>query len=517
MPSPIFTKKLLPSKPLLLPALALRAVTSKSGTGVYASSDTLFRGAVFGRDSIEVAEDLLRLRPRLVKRIILTLASLQGEVVNNKNEEEPGKIIHEYRATIIDGKPIKDITKYIFDELSARWGGDDHKLAYYGSIDATPHFIRLVGRYCQLHGDHILQEKVTLRSGHSLPIKLIVENATDWLLIKIRDSRSGFLEYQRRNPRGIENQVWKDSKEFYVHETGEPANHKAPITSIEVQGLAYDALMAAAQLLPNRKNSCLHVAKTLQALTLGLLWNNQRRYFALGSDFTIKGRMRLINTLTANPAALLDTTIFDSLDASERERYVSGIVRTIMGREFLTDAGIRSRALSAAHLVEYWDYHGSFVSWPKETYDIAKGLRRQGFPRLARELENRILNLIRRSRIYLEFVYVDEYGRVMASAPSAAEHGDFMIIDSTNKPETIQAWTVSSVMAILATKMAKHIGRVQPTIQTSWQKHLEQIIIRSIPITPVYLDRRTLQARYPAYPYRVVQDKSVVSTDMPAR
>jgi hypothetical protein len=46
------------------PALALRTVISKDKQKIYASSDTVYKGAVFGRDSIEVAEDLITLRPK---------------------------------------------------------------------------------------------------------------------------------------------------------------------------------------------------------------------------------------------------------------------------------------------------------------------------------------------------------------------------------------------------------------------------------------------------------------------
>lgn len=517
MSSTPIVKKLMSSKPLPLPAVALRSVTSKTGKGVYASSDTLFRGAVFGRDSIEVAEDLIRLRPRLVRNIIFTLASLQGEIHNDLNEEEPGKIVHEYRTAVVDGKPIDGITKHIFEELAKRWGGSEDNLTYYGSVDATPHFIRLVDRYCRLHGDKILRQKVRLRSGHVLTLKIVTENATAWLLEKLKQSQSGLLEYQRRNPHSIENQVWKDSKEFYVHENGVLANHLGPIASIEVQGLAYDALQGAATLFPNHAETYMEVAQKLRDRTLELLWNKNRQYFYLGVDFAEDGNMRILRTMTANPAALLDTSFFKDLPEEEQRRYVTAIVRTIMGRDFLTDAGVRSRALREAYLIDYWDYHGSFVSWPKETYDIAKGLRRHGFPKLARELENRIVNVVRRSRAYLEFVYVDEWGRVLASSPSASEHGEIIMVDSTNKPEAVQAWTVSAVMAIMAYKIAGRMKQVMPVRQEPWQKELEQIVMRYIPATPLYLDQRTLKARYPSYPYRLVKSKSSPSTNMPGR
>src|SRR4051794_38946249 len=102
---------------LRTPSQALRAMISKDGLGVYASSDTRFEGAIFGRDSLEVAEDLLKLKPKLAERIILTLARLQGEVFDDTREEEPGKIVHEYRRTIVDGKPLKKTSRAIYDIL----------------------------------------------------------------------------------------------------------------------------------------------------------------------------------------------------------------------------------------------------------------------------------------------------------------------------------------------------------------------------------------------------------------
>jgi glycogen debranching enzyme len=144
---PILMKR--PSK-WTSPTLALRTVTSKTGLGVYASSDSLFKGAVFGRDSLEVADHLLYLRPKLVKKIILTLACLQGEETNNENEEEPGKIIHEFRTQLVDGKPLDIVSQEIFNRLYGLWGGQNGILAYYGSIDSTPLFVRLVVKYVEI-------------------------------------------------------------------------------------------------------------------------------------------------------------------------------------------------------------------------------------------------------------------------------------------------------------------------------------------------------------------------------
>jgi len=497
---------LIPRPTLLLPSLALKTVTSKSGKGVYASSDMLFKGAIFGRDSLEVADDLMSVRPRLVQRILLTLAGLQGLQSDLQTEEERGKIIHEYRTTIVDGKPLDPLSHHIFTELAKRWGGDLHTMAYYGSIDATPQFLRVIGHYCRQHGHQILQRTIKRRDGHIVPLHDTVSLAADWLIAKLATSTSGLLEYRTQNPHGIENQAWKDSREFYVHTNGKLANHKRPIASIEVQGLAYDALEEAALLLPERADMLRAAAQKLRDRTIKLLWMPREKYFALGIDYSAKNVLRRIETVTANPAELLDTCFFDFLPANQREQYVSAIVKRIMSGDFLTDAGIRSRGLSADALIKFWDYHGSFTSWPKETYDIAKGLRRQGLPKLAEQLENRILNVVHKSKNYPEFVYVDERGRVMTGPPNPRTHGELsLVIESTNRPESIQAWTVSAVLAIGASRQKRrHIHQVD------WQIHLEQAVLEQIPLVQVLKGAKELTARYPDYPYRLAYvDKEV--------
>ncbi len=484
----------------LTPTQALISVTSKSGLGVYASSDRLFRGAVFGRDSLEVAEDLMLIKPRLVEKIILTIASLQGETDNPKNEEEPGKIIHEYRTPKVDGKPLNKISREIYDRLSTAWGGDEDSLAYYGSVDSTPHFIRVVTTYCDIYGTDILIQQVQLRSGRQTSVLSVLEDAIGWVLAHTDKSRSGFVEYHRRNPHGIENQVWKDSKEFYVHENGQMASHSHPISSIEVQGLTYDALLMAAELLPSRRVELESAAKKIQKLTLSLLWQADRDYFALGTDYDKQMNLRVIKTTTANPAELLDSRMFDDLPDEESQMYISGIIREILGTNFLTDAGIRSRSLSEEKLVDFWDYHGSYVTWPKETYDVAKGLRRQNFPSLARELENRILNVVKATKTYPEFLYVDPRGRVLGVPAPSKIHGELVFVNGPNTPERVQAWTVSAIVAIQNQRRTLSAAKAH---QKAWEKKLESEVLQHIPIVHRLRSSKEIAARYPAYPYEV--------------
>ena len=491
-------------KLLITPSLALRSVTSKSGLGVYASSDNLFKGAVFGRDSLVVAEDLMTLRPALVKRIILTMVRLQGLSHHSANEEEPGKIVHEYRSKVVDGKPLSGRQKDIFDDLSQRWGGDGTRLVYYGSVDSTPFFIRVLCGYCDFYGPKILQQKVTRRDGQAVTVLDAAFQALKWLEDKLDKSKSGLLEYYAHNDHGIKNQAWKDSNEFYVHENGRSVNHERPIASIEVQGLAYDALIGAAALFPEEADELRSRAQRLRDRTIELLWQPAKSYFALGADYDQKGNLRMIRTTTANPASLLNSSLFDGLPLNDRKEFVGGIVRNIMGTDFLTDAGIRSRALSGAGLIPFWDYHGSYVSWPKETYDIANGLRRQGFPELCRQLENRLLNVVRKNRGYPEFLYVDPRGRVLGSSSHAHRHTHAIQIRSTNVPENIQAWTVSAVVATIANRRPGiRLGGYK---QTEWQARIEKEVLTHIPKVDRFKTSHSLSARYPDYPYELNQE-----------
>jgi glycogen debranching enzyme len=495
---PILLKR--PSK-WTSPSLALRAVTSKSGLGVYASSDALYTGALFGRDSLEVGEDLLYIRPKLVEQILLVLASFQGQEFYPQRDEEPGKILHEYRTRIVDGKEIKGTTLEVFNKYSFRWGGDNDSYLYFGSCDSTPLFVRLMCLYIQLYGKGILLKEVTRRNGRRVSMLEVLDAALDWVMRHLHYSNTGLIEYKRMKPTGLLNHVWKDSDEFYLHSDGQMANHDAHIASIEVQAVAYDALMFASELLPSRAADFEIAAQNLQKRTVDIMWDEKSNYFAVGVDFSDEGILRPIKTMCANPADILDSTFFDRLLASEQQMYVSAIVRKIMSDDFLTDAGIRSRALSEAHLIPFWDYHGSFVSWPKETYDIAKGLRRQGFHRLANELEDRLLNLVKAMRAYPEFVYVDGRSRVLGISQFSYGHGERMFIEGPNQPERIQAWTVSAVVAI--SSKYKWLKRLRLSQPAAWQEDLERKLLATTPHVKLLKTSKELAARYPAYPYEL--------------
>lgn len=82
---------------------------------------------LFGRDSLITSLMVLDVDPGLAADTLRTLARLQGSQIDTRTEEQPGKILHEVRrglATTAD----------------TRAGS-----IYYGSIDATPLFVVVLG------------------------------------------------------------------------------------------------------------------------------------------------------------------------------------------------------------------------------------------------------------------------------------------------------------------------------------------------------------------------------------
>src|SRR5215470_17202156 len=421
---------------------------------LFASAGELYQDAVFGRDSLEAAEDLGHLRPDLARDVVVTLARLQGTVDagagHHSNEEEPGKIHHEHRSLHIDGRRISARSQELLEQLSALWGGNGTSLTYYGSADATPLFVRLVARHCELHGPSLLDVGLVRSDGVATTVRDCVLAALRWITRRMDESPLGMVEFRRRNPSGIPFQVWKDSGTSYLHRDGGIANWDAPIAAVEVQGYACDALIGGANLLedryPARAVEWRDRARSLRDRTVASCWMPADEYFAMGLDRDGAGNPRPIDSIASNAALLLDTSMLD--DLPDADVYVSGIVRRICSAEFLTEVGVRCRALNEAELLDFQDYHGTWTVWTKETFDVVKGLRRQGLPRLAHALGTRALNAVNVAGANVEFLYVSPDQRVHYDFGGRDERGQATEIAATNLPEVGQAWTVAAALAL---------------------------------------------------------------------
>jgi glycogen debranching enzyme len=467
------------------------------GRGLYGSGGVLFKDAIFGRDSAIAAEDLLLLNPEVSQEVILTLASLQGvrdaPIGPHSNEEEPGKIHHEHRSLYVGSRRISATSEVLLGELASRWGGDVASLTYYGSVDTTPLYVRLLVDWCKAHGDALLGARFTRRDGRTATVRESLVAALSWITQNMDHSDLGLVEFCRRNPDGIPFQAWKDSGTSYVHTDGTLADWDAPIAPVEVQAYAYDALLGAGELLDQA--DWRERAAGLRERILKDLWMPDEAYFAMGMDRRADGRRRRIESLASNGALALDTRLFEGLpDASE---YVAPLIRQICGPDFLTAVGIRCRAKSQAGLVEFQDYHGAWTVWPKETFAVVRGLERQGLPRLAHQLGNRLLNAVNVARANVEFLYISLDGLVMYDFQEReVRAAKTEPIVGTNRPESPAAWTVSAAVALKAWHGQGMPLHVQTPPNDAWRSQLEAAVIAAMTDVAAFGTRAEIDQAY---------------------
>ena len=398
----------------------------------------------FGRDSLRVAIDLISSYPELARATTLRLAALQGLEDNTEREEEPGRIVHEARDK--DDPIAQELTEQL------GWGWP-----YYGSVDATPEFIRTLTAYCQKTEENraFLSEEFIDRAGNTRTMTHALEMALSWIHRRLSSYYEGLLEYKSVLPKGIENQVWKDSWDAYHHADGTLANHTKGIASIEVQVTTYDALLDAAALFedaldqPQRADELRIQAARLKETIISLFWTDDKGgYFALGTDRDDHGNLRQMKIRTSNMGHVLNSRLLQSGN-SEDIRMRDAVVKHIMSPQLLNISGIRTLASDEVRF-RAGSYHNGSV-WLWDTHHIAKGLRRHGYTEEADDIDRRLLNIVNVTRMFPEYVRGDD-----SNMPSVNQQ-TIIVWDEINQrenkveqpPQEVQAWTVA---AILATK-----------------------------------------------------------------
>ena len=398
---------------------------------------------VFGRDSLRTAIDLISTYPELARATVLRLSELQGLEDNIYREEEMGRIVHEARSS------DDPIARQITSERQWNW-------PYYGSVDATPEFIRTLTAYCQKTEENtqfLLQEYTDL-NGNTQTISHALELSLAWIERRLNSNPEGFLEYKSPLEKGIENQVWKDSPDAYHHADGTIANHDKGIASIEVQVTTFDALIDAAELFEDilddrdRAANLRQKAANLRAAILEKFWTEDKGgYFVLGLDYDpVTSKHRQMKIRTSNMGHALNSRLLKGNDP-EIVRKREAIVNQIVSPELQTPNGIRTLA---ADEVRYRNgaYHNGSI-WPWDTHHIAKGLRRLGYKQEANHIDKKLLKISQELGFYPEYIRGNDSDKPQINTRSIIVRDK--ITGKLNKveqpPQEVQAWTVASILA----------------------------------------------------------------------
>ena len=354
---------------------------------------------------------------------------MQGVHVVPQSEEEFGRIAHEVR------EPNDPRALYLME--SGKW-----LFPYYGAVDATLIWIRSVAQISKSN-PNFLKEVV---EGKEIGQRVIA--ATQWMLARL-NTPSGLIESNRSNPSGIENQVWKDSGDSYMHADGTLARGDST-ASIETVAETFDALVCAAQIQesypsPTWKLSSKELigkAADLRELLFKYMWLGDR--FALGTERDENGNQLALDSQASNQARLLDSSI---LDGPDYWKFREVIANALMDSGLLGTTGLRT--LSAKHVAYRPGGYHTGSAWPMDGVFAARGLIRQGFKAEAREISIRIKRSIESIGGYPEFFRGDypERGLISSSIIDVVSN-KFKNREQINRvnqpPQIIQGWTVGA-------------------------------------------------------------------------
>lgn len=296
---------------------------------------------VFGRDGLISALETLWNYPRISHGVLLYLSRNQSRDFDERHDAEPGKILHEVRQG-----EMANLGEIPFGR-------------YYGSVDSTPLFLILAGRYYQRTGDMGLIRRIWPS----------LVSALNWINTCGDLDGDGFVEYDRKAIGGLSQQGWKDSGDSIFHKDGGLAD--PPIALCEVQGYVHEAKNQMSRLafaMRERElgRRLLQEADQLKKSFLEKFWVAHMDYPAIALD----ARKNPCEVFSSNAGQCLFSGIVSRTQASRiRDR--------LMEERFFTGWGIRTLAKGEMRF-NPMSYHNGSV-WPHDNALIAWGLDRFGY------------------------------------------------------------------------------------------------------------------------------------------
>jgi glycogen debranching enzyme len=378
----------------------LTSLISHTADGAFIMAGIPWFATLFGRDSIITALALLPFNPNIAAHTLRALAGMQGSRIDESREEQPGKIVHEIRA----------------GEMAAT--GEIPFGRYYGSIDSTPLFLWLFGRYAATTGDLALAEELWPNAERAL---VWVEQWGD------RDG-DGYVEYVRKTPRGLANQGWKDSFDAISHASGELAT--APIALAEVQGYVYAAYLSVADVAARLGRG--GVASRLAERAASL-----RKAFSRDFCLELEGTVALALDADKQPCRVMSSNAAHCLAAGLLDPdQAASLSRRLLADDMFSGWGLRTLG-AGERRYNPMSYHNGSV-WPHDNAIAAMGLARYG----DRAAAPRILEGLFDAAVHLETASLPELFCGFPREPS---------LGPVPYPVACypQAWSAASVFMVL--------------------------------------------------------------------
>ncbi|WP_405947859.1 aminotransferase [Streptomyces prunicolor] len=309
---------------------------------------------LLGRDALLTSLFALPYRPQLAAATLPALAATQATAVGAESVSQPGKIVHEVRH----------------GEL-AHFGQVPYG-RYYGSVDATPLFLVLLGAYVEQTGDVTLARRLEPNA----------RAAIGWMLDHGGLTSRGYLVY-RADQGGLANQNWKDSPGAICGADGTRAS--GPVMAAGAQGYAYDALRRTAQLARTVWEDETYAALLEQAASdlrdrfQRDFWMREHSFPALALD----GEGRQVDALASDAGHLLWSGLLD-------KEYGELVGRRLLAPDFFSGWGVRTLASGQA-AYHPLSYHRGSV-WPHDNALITLGLARYGLHDEARTVAHALVD-----------------------------------------------------------------------------------------------------------------------------
>ncbi|KUF20205.1 amylo-alpha-1,6-glucosidase [Streptomyces silvensis] len=295
---------------------------------------------LLGRDALLTSLFALPYLPCLASATLSALAATQATEHAEGSAAQPGKIVHEVRH----------------GEL-AHFGQVPFR-RYYGSVDATPLFLVLLGAYTEQTGDTAAARRL---QPHA-------RAAVGWMLDHGGLSSHGYLVH-RADEGGPANQNWKDSPGAICAADG--TRVPGPVLAAGVQGYAYDALRRTAWLARTVWDDTAY-ADCLARDAAALRDRFQRDFWMAARGFpalALDGDGGQVDALASDAGHLLWSGLLD-------KEYGEAVGRRLLEEDFFSGWGVRTLAAGQGAYHPLSCHRGSV--WPHDNALIALGLARYG-------------------------------------------------------------------------------------------------------------------------------------------